>query len=313
MRSTITSRSPALSVASAVWRAGESPSTKSASSCLGLGSGFLSTAAPSIGAEPIESGRAGDAEQPGTALPRRGVEARPLAQGLLESAPRRDRRRVPGHASDRAGSRRHRPGDARPPLRTSGGLRCCVKGLVSVIACMTVLRRRVAVASHIGRLRAREERRRGVETRPRPPPGIRGGHELSTDDVVHWCDHRSAGIRSELRHDRKQRRPEGLERLLRVPDVEYLDLAVGLHRDVEETCRPGPRLRPLRDSQHVVISRRRERAWREVEARVPLLARPWRTLRVGRLRLPGGATLVSVTLSADRRWRFASTSMKLNS
>ena len=54
------------------------------------------------------------------------------------------------------------------------------------------------------------------------------------DDVVYRGDVRLAGIDPERRKDRQKRRPEGLERLLGLPDVEHLDLAVGLEGDVGE-------------------------------------------------------------------------------
>jgi hypothetical protein len=45
------------------------------------------------------------------------------------------------------------------------------------------------------------------------------------DDVVDRRDHRLAWIGSELGQDRNQRRPERVERLLRLPNVEHLDQA----------------------------------------------------------------------------------------
>ena len=58
------------------------------------------------------------------------------------------------------------------------------------------------------------------------------------DDVVHRGNLWLAGIGSERRHDRQQRLPEGLERFLGIPDVEHLNLAVGLEGDVvEPSCR----------------------------------------------------------------------------
>ena len=54
------------------------------------------------------------------------------------------------------------------------------------------------------------------------------------DDVVDGHDLRLAGIGPQLGHDRQQRLPEGLERLLGVPDVEHLDQAVRFESDVIE-------------------------------------------------------------------------------
>ena len=54
------------------------------------------------------------------------------------------------------------------------------------------------------------------------------------DDVVHRGNLRLAGIRPERPHDWQQGGPECLERLLRFPDVEYLDLPIVLECDVVE-------------------------------------------------------------------------------
>jgi hypothetical protein len=51
---------------------------------------------------------------------------------------------------------------------------------------------------------------------------------------------RLAGTGPERLHDRQQRLAEGLERLLGVPDVEHLNLPVGLHGDVVEPAAGAP-------------------------------------------------------------------------
>ena len=67
---------------------------------------------------------------------------------------------------------------------------------------------------------------------------FRSGRELyamgSNPDAA-----RLAGIGPERPHDRQQRFPEGLERFLGIPDVEHLNLAVGLEGDVVEPTGRG--------------------------------------------------------------------------
>ena len=76
-RSAITSRSPALSVASAISSAGERPFHEHFVDALRHGGGLLAAPASALGAEPVERGRPGDAEQPGPGARAARVEAAP--------------------------------------------------------------------------------------------------------------------------------------------------------------------------------------------------------------------------------------------
>jgi hypothetical protein len=67
---------------------------------------------------------------------------------------------------------------------------------------------------------------------------------LPRDLVVDLADHRLARVDPGRRQDRQQRGPEGLERLLRLPDVEDVDPTRALQREVMEATRgrAGPRV-----------------------------------------------------------------------
>src|SRR6266496_2880215 len=72
-----------------------------------------------------------------------------------------------------------------------------------------------------------------------PEHGLR--HSVATaanrsalNDVVHLRHHRLTGIGSKRGHDRHQGLAKRIERLLRIPDVEHLNLPVGLKRRVVE-------------------------------------------------------------------------------
>ena len=65
-----------------------------------------------------------------------------------------------------------------------------------------------------------------------PLGGVRFRVFLAPDHVVHLGHHRLARIDPKSGHYGDERRTEGLECLLRLPDVENLDLAVRLERDV---------------------------------------------------------------------------------
>ena len=161
IRSASTSRSPALSVASASWRAGDRPSTKSASCASGSAAASSrrrrrdsarNQSSAVVRAIPSSHVRARAAAR---------VEARPLAERLLERRARevvRERavaRQVEQVAEDVVEMLLGRVGER------LAARRCCVRGRVSVIACTTVLRRRVAVASH--RLPDARPARRGTD------------------------------------------------------------------------------------------------------------------------------------------------------
>ena len=83
------------------------------------------------------------------------------------------------------------------------------------------------------------------------------GHS-AFDDVVDWRDHRLAGVDADAGQDRDERRPEGLELLLRLPDVEHLDVALDLHGHVVQPSvgRADPRGVELLDSNTYSSQRR---------------------------------------------------------
>jgi hypothetical protein len=84
------------------------------------------------------------------------------------------------------------------------------------------------------------------------------------DHVVDPGDHRLARIGSEFGHDRKERRPECLECLLGLPDVEHLDLPVRLKREWLE--RPSGAAAPASLSRRRARARQLERAGTTVAA-----------------------------------------------
>ena len=57
---------------------------------------------------------------------------------------------------------------------------------------------------------------------------------------MHLRDHRLTGVGSERGHDRYQGLAKGIERLLGIPDVEHLNLPVGLKSDVVEPAGGAP-------------------------------------------------------------------------
>ena len=87
-RSATTSRSPALSYASAASSSGDSPSAKRGSCCASGGDRAFAPPPALLGAEPVERGRAGDVQQPGARGAAARVEARPEPQRLLEGLAR---------------------------------------------------------------------------------------------------------------------------------------------------------------------------------------------------------------------------------
>src|SRR6266536_2884145 len=91
------------------------------------------------------------------------------------------------------------------------------------------------------------------------------------DDVVHRGNLRLAGIGPERPHDRQQRFPEGLERFLGIPDVEHLNLAVGLEGDVIEPTGRGTSAGRFQLADRFVVQRRCKRAGCEVETESHLL------------------------------------------
>ena len=131
----------------------------------------------------------------------------------------------------------------------------------------------------------------GLDVEPRPRDGSRSADTITSCHVRHR--RRRAADRLPARSGSASRRAEGVEGLLRLPDVEDIDLAVHLERDLigARTC---ARPRKARSGSSRPIARRTcPRAKSHATKSMPMAMRSCLSARVARLmsQTPVGATL----------------------
>src|SRR5664280_911573 len=97
-----------------------------------------------------------------------------------------------------------------------------------------------------------------------------GARELALDHVVNRGDHRLAESDVQSRKDRHQRRAEGLELLVRLPDVKDLDLAVRLERKMIRATLGRSRTRRLESFDRFSVLLWREAAVHEIDSQCHL-------------------------------------------